>query len=216
MKFLFQPLQLERKVSDMAADVIRIASLSERLAEENRKRVAHPSGRPENVAEHSLMLVKVAVALAQKYFPELDPGKVAIHASHHDDVEAYVGDTPTGEWCETDYETKEAQEKAGFNQLVHDFEGELPQYVDGVRRYEAQEEPGARFVRMVDKVICTVIQITDGGQEANKNFTVDNFLSNEQHGYDRHIANYPEWKEVLDIKIELARYINDILLKRES
>lgn len=213
VSFLFK-LPAESKdenLSKMAQDVIAVAALSERLAEEDRKRVAHRSGRAENVAEHALMLVKVAVMLAQKYYPELDAGKVAIYAAIHDDVEAYVGDTPTGEWCDTDYDEKRQREAAGLEKLKHDFV-HLPSYIDSVKNYEQQDDAESRFVRMVDKVVVTVIQITDGGVEANKNFNKANFLSNEKHGYDRHIKAYSEWKAVLDIKMELASYVGSNLL----
>jgi 5'-deoxynucleotidase YfbR-like HD superfamily hydrolase len=207
VQFLYSLPKLEDGLSDKARDVIYMASLAERLAEEQRKRVAHPSGRPESVSEHSLMLVKVAVALAQKYYSDLDVSKVAQYAACHDDVEAYVGDTPTGEWCNTDYEAKESLEAEGLAQLKRDFFELFPAYVETIKAYERQEDAESRFVRMVDKVVATVIQVTDGGQEVNKHFTKQSYASNEQHRFDRHKDNYSDWVEILEIQLEVARYV---------
>lgn len=213
MQFLFHLPELEEGLSEKARDVIYFASLAERLAEEQRKRVAHLSGRPENVSEHSLMLVKVSVALAQKYYSKLDVGKVAQYAACHDDVEAYVGDTPTGEWCNTDYEAKESLEAEGLQQLKHDFSDLFPAYVDTVKAYEQQKDAESRFVRMVDKVIASAMQVIDNGQEANEHFTKESFTSNEQHRFDKHKDKYSDWLEVLEIQLEIANYAVKHLLK---
>lgn len=213
MQFLFRLPELKDGLSEKARDVICMASLAERLAEEQRKRVAHPSGRPENVSEHSLMLVKVSMALAQKHYPELDVSKVAQYAACHDDIEAYVGDTPTGEWCNTDYEAKESLEAEGLKQLISDFTELFPAYVETLQAYENQIDAESRFVRMVDKVIATAMQVTDGGQEANKHFTVQSFTSNEQHRFDKHKDRYGDWLEVLEIQREIANYVAKYLLR---
>jgi 5'-deoxynucleotidase YfbR-like HD superfamily hydrolase len=216
VNFLFRLPELEGELSEKARDVIYMASLAERLAEEQRKRVAHPSGRPENVSEHSLMLVKVAVALAQKYYPELDSGKVAQYAACHDDVEAYVGDTPTGEWCNTDYEAKESLEAKGLAQLEQDFSAFFPKYVETIKIYERQKDAESRFVRMVDKVLCTAIQVTDGGQEANRHFTKEAFVSNEQHRLEKHKTQYVDWQEVLELQREIAQYVARYLFGKSN
>lgn len=215
MQFLFTLPKLKAGLSEKARDVIYMASLAERLAEEQRKRVAHPSGRPENVSEHCLMLVKVGVALAQKYYPELDAGKVAQYAACHDDIEAYVGDTPTGEWCNTDYEAKESIEAMGLTQLEQDFSKLFPAYVETVKTYECQEDAESRFVRMLDKVLVMAIQVTDSGQEASKNFTKQSLISNEQHGFDKHKDAYTDWREILDLKLEVAEYVAKHLLNNK-
>lgn len=216
MKFLFSLPKRKSELSDQANDVIAMATLSERLAAEQRQRVAHISGKPENVAEHSLMLIKVASALAQKYYPKLDISKVVQYAALHDDVEAYVGDTPTGEWCDTDYDSKASREDEGLQQLKHEFSEVFPDYVGMVEAYEQQEDPESRFVRMIDKVVVAAIQVTDGGQEARKHFTPDSYVSNELHGFTKHKPNYPELGEVLDLKMEIAQYVADNLLKRSE
>lgn len=216
MQFLFRLPELDSGLTEKARDVIYMASLTERLAEEQRKRVAHSSGRPENVSEHSLMLVKVAVALAQKHYPDLDAGKVAQYAACHDDIEAYVGDTPTGEWCNTDYEAKESLESQGLEQLSRDFSQLFPLYVETVKEYECQQDAESRFVRMVDKVVASTMQVIDKGQEANKHFTKQSFMSNEQHRFNKHKDNYDDWREVVDLILEIAEYASHTLMRKDS
>jgi hypothetical protein len=55
-------------MSDIAYIALQLATLSSRLALEDRTLVNHINGRPENVAEHSLMLAIVAPVIAEAYF----------------------------------------------------------------------------------------------------------------------------------------------------
>ena len=216
MKFLFSLPKLKSGLSDKARDAVYVAFLAERLVAEPRKRVAHVSGRAENVAEHSLMTAKVAVALAQKYYPELDAGKVAQYAICHDDVEAYVGDTPSGEWCNTDYEAKEALEARGLEQLTKDFGDILPGYAQTVAVYERQTDPEARFVRVVDKLVVEIMQIADDAKEVNKHFTVESYLSNERHRHSKMKDSYDDWREMVELMPEIAQYIAKHLVKGDT
>lgn len=215
MKFLFELPQHKDKLSPMATDALNIAYLVERLANEPRKRVAHTSERPENVAEHTLMVGKIAIALAQKYYPDLDIGKVAAYALGHDDIEAYVGDTPSGEWCNTDYESKESREALGAEQLEKEYGDTLPQYVEEVREYERQEDPEARFVRAVDKLAVNLMHVVDDGKEVNRHFTLEAYLSNEKHRREK-MNDYDDWREIVDLMPEIANYIAAHLIKKDD
>lgn len=215
MKFLFSLPQLKRRLSHKASDAIAVAFLSDRLANEPRKRVAHTSGQAENVAEHSLMVAKVAVALAQKYYPNLDVGKVALYAICHDDIEAYVGDTPSGEWARTDYEAKEVLERQGRDQLVKEFGDILPAYAQTVIAYEEQTEPEARFVRVIDKLTVPLMHIADGGQAVNTYFTTETYVSNEEHRYSK-MKDYDDWQEMLELMPEMADYVAKYLMKNDA
>jgi len=215
MAFQFELPQLADELSPKAKDVINIGFLVERLTEENRKRVAHRSERPENVAEHTLMVGKIAVAIAQKYYPDLDPGKVAIYALAHDDHEAYIGDIPSGEWCGTDYQQKASLDEAGIGQLEKEFGDSLPDYVGTVVAYNQQTEPEARFVRMVDKLAVPVQHVVDGGQQVNEHFTLESYLSNERHRREK-VKDYDDWQEMIDLMAELACYIADHLVDRTT
>src|SRR3954468_11904498 len=56
----------------------------------------HPDGvTPESDTDHTVMLALIGCALAERHFPELDRGRIAMHALAHDLPEVYAGDTPT-------------------------------------------------------------------------------------------------------------------------
>ena len=212
--FLFQRPDYGSKLSPKAADALSIASLVERLTSEKRKRVGHATGELENVAEHTLMVAKVSLALAEKYYPELDVRKVMKYALSHDDVEAYVGDTPTGEWANTDYVSKQAREEQGLEQLANEFGDSLPAYVQTSMEYERQIEPEARFVRMVDKLAVLLMHIVDGGRAVNEHFDLASYISNEAHRRGK-MAEYTDWQEMINLMQELANYTAEQITKTD-
>lgn len=150
-------------LSDTANIALAFGYLVSRLASEERTRTVHPDGRNENVAEHSLMLVKVATVIAELYYPQLDSGRVAIFASLHDDVEAYVGDTPTDSIARHDATEKKQREERALEQISHEFASISSRYVQHVQAYEKQEETEARFVRVVDKIMVELIHFPNKG-----------------------------------------------------
>lgn len=135
MAMLFSVPDHIDSLSDKANLSLAFGYLTSRLCAEERTRTVHPDGRNENVAEHSLMLVKVAVALAEKYYPNLNSGKVAIYASLHDDVEAYVGDTPTDHIANHSPTDKKQREAEALHQLEKEFSDITPAYVNHVKTY---------------------------------------------------------------------------------
>lgn len=140
--FLFHIPKTNKKLSQAAQNAIELATLVSREAAINRTRCAHPDGRAENVAEHSLMLAKVAPELAHLLYPKLDENLVVRFATIHDDVEAYVGDTPTDLLANHDATVKAELEARGLQQLVKEY-AHLPHFCERVKQYEAQSVPEA-------------------------------------------------------------------------
>lgn len=112
-KFLFTIPAVNDNLSSGAKLSIQMGALAGSLVTVERTRVIHPDGRAENDAEHSFMLAKVAPELANELYPELDDNLVARFAILHDDVEAYVGDTPTDALADLDQSPKDALERIG-------------------------------------------------------------------------------------------------------
>jgi 5'-deoxynucleotidase YfbR-like HD superfamily hydrolase len=136
----------------------------------------YPSGRRENDSEHSFHLALSAVELAAGFYPELDIGLVAQFSLIHDFPETYAGDTWTIGISDEERVKKELAEKKATEKLL----GELPPHLAQLlKRYEQQTEPEARFVRFVDKLTPSVINIMAGD--------VNTFI--EDHG----IKNMDEW-----------------------
>lgn len=206
--FLFKKPEVDDGVSRSTEAMVCIAALTQRLQREKRTRCYNSDGSRENVAEHTLMLSKVAVALAEQN-SDLDSGSVALYALQHDDLEAYVGDTPTGLQDNADFATKAELEAAGLKQLVADFHPHTPVYSERMERYEQQQDREARFVRMVDKVVVTLLRyVNDQGELLREKFpTKESFLANEQAAYDRFNEEYADWIEVLDLRREIANMV---------
>ncbi len=119
----------------------------------------YPSGNRENDLEHSYHLAISATELAANYYPELDVGLVSQFSFVHDLPESYVGDTWTLAISDKDRLKKESTEAKATKRLIK----ELPPFTaDLLKRYEQQIEPEARFVRLVDKLMPTVINMLTG------------------------------------------------------
>jgi putative hydrolase of HD superfamily len=120
------------------------------------------NGDRENDAEHSFHLALSAVELAADYYPELDLGLVSQFCLVHDLPELYSGDVWTIGISEEDRTKKEQAEKVANSKLIQELPAHISQLLS---RYEKQQEPEARFVRFVDKLMPDIIHIIDG--EAN-------------------------------------------------
>ncbi len=118
-----------------------------------------PDGTKESDVEHSYHLGLSATELAATYFPDLDAGLVAQFSLIHDLPELHIGDTPTFNITDEDRAKKEQAEKAALAQLL----GELPPHTAKLlERYERQEDPEARFVRFVDKILPALMVVASG------------------------------------------------------
>ena len=151
----------------------------------------------------------VEVALAEQYYPELDSGLVAKYALVHDLVEAYVGDTPTYDIDEAGLKTKVDMEQAGRQQLKKEYLHLAPSLVALVEDYEEQASPEARFVRIVDKLMPTVIQFADDYAMTRKSFTRETHQAMTQAHIGRFLEEYADQRPVLDLYQELAAFMRD-------
>lgn len=196
-------------LSSEANLVYGVGMLASRAAQVTRTLCNHPDGRSENDAEHSFMLGIVAVPLAEQYYPELDSGLVAKYALVHDLVEAYVGDTPTYDIDEAGLKTKVDMEQAGRQQLKKEYLHLAPSLVALVEDYEEQASPEARFVRIVDKLMPTVIQFADDYAMTRESFTRETHQAMTQAHIGRFLEEYADQRPVLDLYQELAAFMRD-------
>lgn len=113
-------------------------------------------GDRETDVEHSFHLALSATELAAAYYPELDVGLVAQFSLVHDFPEVYAGDVWTFDISDEDSLKKELAEKEATERLLKELP---PHTAQLLRRYEDQQEPEARFVRFVDKILPTIITI---------------------------------------------------------
>jgi putative hydrolase of HD superfamily len=201
--FLFQLSAPLTDASDIAQTTLHLAEIAGRLALEERTLVTHPTGRAENVAEHSNMLAIIAPALAEKYYPDLDANLVARYAPIHDIVEAYVGDTPTHDISAEGLTAKERLEKWGLEQLLADFAW-LPSFTALVESYEVQQVPEARFVRVCDKLMPLLVHFVEKGKTLRASITAEALLQNSTERAAALRRQYPEFETIIRLREELA------------
>lgn len=186
---------------------IQVGALASKLAQERRTMVQNPDGRPENVSEHSHMVAMVAEALAEQFFPELDSTKVASYGVIHDIVEAYIGDTPTFDISVQGMHDKEALERLGLEQLKKEY-AHLPKFAARIERYEQQEEPEARFVRMVDKLMPLLIHIYDSGSGlVSYQHNAAGIRVNARARAAEWLRTYPDMVAVIESRNELKEIV---------
>ena len=197
----------DNSLSHGANIVLAAGSIASRLFPEERMPTAHPDGRHENVSEHSHMLAKVAYVVACDMYPHLDRGKVVLYAVLHDDVEAYVGDTPTDRITPKGRAIKKELETAGIEQLVKEWAHLAPEYAVHVSLYEAQEDAEARFVRVVDKIMTLLIHLPNDGKELQKNWSFERLTWWTIQTANELQAQYPEYEALISVRTELAMYL---------
>lgn len=209
--FLFTKPDKQPDLSDAANTAIAMGAVASRLVQIERTRTIHPDGRAENVAEHSLMLGKVAPELAHQLYPELDVNLVTSYATLHDDLEAYVGDTPTDMLASLDLTDKEELEAAALYQFLQEYRN-MPHYVSLVKQYEAQSTPEARFVRGVDKLMVLLIHLPNEGAILRQHYDRESFLEAEKQLLARDGHKYGEFTLIKKLRIELGQHIADTYL----
>jgi len=148
-----------QEVATQAHDILlSLGDLAMRFAEVERA-PRYINGDRENDAEHSFHLALSAAELATDYYPELDAGLVTQFSLVHDLPEVYSGDVWTIGISDEARTIKEEAEKTANQKLAK----ELPPHISQLlARYEKQQEPEARFVRFVDKLMPDIIHIVDG------------------------------------------------------
>jgi 5'-deoxynucleotidase YfbR-like HD superfamily hydrolase len=169
------------------------------------KRVTrYTNGEFENDAEHSLHLLRSALYLVEKFYPHLDRNLITHFCIVHDMVEIYAGDTPSFKLTDEERSEKEAREKASLERLLVELD---PETADYLSRYEKQEEPEARFVRLVDKLCPSIIHAVApdanrGGIGADSRESVEEDRATRR---ERLLMEYPEFSFIAsDLRVSLA------------
>jgi putative hydrolases of HD superfamily len=141
-----------------------LARLAMDFGKINRFAVRHADRQtPESDSDHTVMLAWVAPALAARCCPDLDVGLVCQFAVVHDAVEVLAGDTQTLRITSEERKAKAEREALAARQLDSGFGGTvLPWFPDMIYRYEAQEDPEARFVKAMDKLVVKMVHLIDG------------------------------------------------------
>lgn len=153
--------------------LLSLGDVSTRFARVERA-PRYTDGRRESDVEHSFHLALSATELAAHLYPKLDQGLVAQFSLVHDLPEVYAGDVWTVHITDEELAKKHAAEAEAAARLMKELP---PHLADLLERYEKQEEPEARFVRFVDKIVPAIINIV--ADEAST-FSVDHKIGSPQ------------------------------------
>lgn len=139
----------------------KMAELALRFSSVNRA-TRLPGGEPESDTDHTVMLSWVAPALAARCTDDLDVGLVCQFAVVHDAPEVLCGDTPTLKITPEQWAAKAGREATSAEMLARMFGASLPWFPEMILRYERREEPEAKFVWAVDKMIVKIANLFAG------------------------------------------------------
>ena len=155
----FQDVTSVEQVQQFVPGVQRLGVLALDLARIDRATM-RGVGMPESDTDHTVMVVLVAVDLAERD-PRVDSGKVAKLAATHELVEARARDTQTFYPDDELMVGKKAREEAGFAQLSDEIGATSPQIIGLVKEYETGESLERSLVKLVDKLVRPIVHLHD-------------------------------------------------------
>lgn len=190
--------------------LISLGELTVKFAEVHRITL-YPDGHYENDAEHSFHLALSATEIAANYHPELDTGLVSQFSMVHDLPEVYAGDVPSFNISDDAKEAKEKAEQLALERLLSQLP---PHTAQLLKRYEEQEEPEARFVRFIDKLLPAVIHTVATSANRDDFFSrfdiksIDDIIAANERNRLKMQSMFPEFDFVLAMReliIQTAR-----------
>ncbi|MCA9301412.1 HD domain-containing protein [Candidatus Nomurabacteria bacterium] len=173
-------------------------------------------GVPENDVEHSYSLGLVARYLADRFYPDLNLDLVVSFCMIHDAPERYANDTPTLGISEYDRARKEADEAVATQRLLLEFP---ESHADVLERYEKQEEPETKFVRLVDKLMPLIMNIVGDGRRSLGWYgikTYDQLQAMENEARVRLNRQFPEFPEIISLHEELTQRRHEVIFNSEG
>lgn len=160
----FEQIDTYEIETNLAQTTLSLGRIAMQFSDVERTPRYH-DGERESDVEHSYMLALVAPELARTLELPLDTGLISQFAIVHDLVELKTSDVATFLLDEEAIAKKEQREADALQELIC----ELPPHTGHLlARYEAQQEPESRFVRLVDKLLPVVVDILGQGKRVMK------------------------------------------------
>ena len=181
--------------ADNLSRALRLARISLAFGRVDRATLHEDGARPETDTDHTVMLGLVACELAPT---TLDRTKVAAFALVHDLVEVYAGDTQTLTITSDGMAAKRAREEVARTRLVAEL-GEGSWLAEILTTYEAQREPEARFVRLIDKVLPKLTHAFNGCAAAKPLTDCVGFTDAHARQLRQYREEYPEFADALEL-----------------
>jgi putative hydrolase of HD superfamily len=182
---------------DYIKKIFDLAKLSFAFGRINRMTFYEDAIRPESDTDHTFMLSLLACSLADSLYKDnLDIGLVSQFAGIHDLVEVYSGDTDS--LVNSSEEAKKEKEKKEYESLERikkEFGLEFPYIHKTIEKYELQDTPEARFVKLLDKILPKVTSILNNAFAIKIRKTKDEyktFTDEQLFLYEDYIEEFPE------------------------
>ncbi len=182
-------------MGDPLSRALQLARISLAFARVERATRHEDGRRPETDADHTVMLGLVACELAP---PRLDRAKVAAFALVHDLPEVYAGDAQTLVISAEGRAAKKEREDAARDRLAEEL-GVGSWVAETLAAYEAQQEPEARFVRVIDKILPKLTHAFNGCVAAMLLTDRAGFVEAHAHQLRTLSVEYPEFPEALEL-----------------
>lgn len=193
--------------------IVELGFLLMDFAGVNRATYLNKDRRLESDTDHTVMLSVIACAVAARFCPELDLGKIAQYSIVHDLVEVHAGDTSTANFHTTDFKTKEAAEHEAFLRIKKQFGKTLPWVPDTIRLYESLADPEARFVKTIDKVMPAITHIHNNGLLIDEVF--DTHEEFESSVYARHAHMKKTYANDQEVALQIRKIILDRVIQNQ-
>lgn len=144
----------------LGAGVVELGRLALLLGLEDRSSLHADGKTAESVTDHTVMVGLLACALAARYEPRLDTGRVGELSLVHDMVEVYAHDTSTLRLLTAAaLADKARRERAALERIAAELGMALPWVVERITEYETLSTREARWVKAVDKVAVKITHI---------------------------------------------------------
>lgn len=174
----------------------------------------HSDGTQESDTTHTVMLAMLAadVAVAEG----LDPGLAVQFALVHDLPETYALDTCTARGLSREAAAVKVEREAAATERLIDELGSC-WTIAMLLRYEAQEEPEARLVRYVDKILPKLTHVLNSGR-ALASIGMDANETEQRHAAqaERLHEQYPEFTATRTLFKEACAMALDSMRAREE
>lgn len=167
----------------------------------------------ESDADHTTMLAVMACAIAQKFHPEYDLGKVAHYALVHDLVEVYAGDVNTINFNNIDRRAKDKAEAEALMKIEDKFGKVFPWIHETIKQYEALNDAESRFVKTLDKCMPGITHNFTDNKAVNDSF--DDPEAFEHSVVSRNKAMRNSYAHDQDVAMQLREAIVGIAVQKK-
>ncbi len=175
-----------------------LSRLSLQFGQVNRATLYPDKITPESDTDHTFMLGMFACALRDHCAPDLDRGKLAEYALIHDFVEVYAGDTLS--LGLHDKSAKEERERQALVRIKDEYDSIFPWIGEAIEKYESLEEPEARFIKVLDKLMPGIThQLNEGKAFELVNVPIEDIMKQKgtQLAWVQEMAQ--EWPTLIEL-----------------